>query len=89
MKSRQISNILAHGFLSKCEKRLHFANGPIKSAVKTIKTLSWNYKALLHQIILNSEIDRQSNVRLKGFGQPKRVKFTNSVIFVPHPHFMM
>ena len=46
VKSRQISNILTHGFLWKWKKQFNFANGPIKISEITIKAVSWNYCAM-------------------------------------------
>ena len=45
-----ISNILTHGFLSKCKKGFNFATEQSKLTKEMIKTLSWNYKCIEKEI---------------------------------------
>ena len=41
-------------------------------------------------VIFNQEMSSEKgDMILDGINQPKRVKFTNSVFFVSHPHFSM
>ena len=50
VKSRQISNIHTHRFLLKCKNNLILPTDQSKSPKKTIKTLSWNYSYVQHDI---------------------------------------
>ena len=61
MKSRQLSNIPTHGFLSKCKNDLILPLDQSKSPKKTIKAMSWNYLCIK---IYFSIINKLNNHRI-------------------------